>query len=157
MKGKLGLWGVVGSLVIVIVAGSGCSSFQREWKKSPPSALASSTDTGLAIAGRWEGTWQSTHNGHNGALRCIVRPLSKDVYSARFHAKYRRLLNLRFGYTALLKVTTEPPRSTFRGEADLGWYAGGVYQYEGHVEGTNFTSTYSCKYDQGTFRMTRVP
>ena len=37
----------------------------------------------------------------------------------------------------------------------LGFLAGGVYHYEGHADATNYFSTYSCKYDHGTFQMSR--
>ena len=38
---------------------------------------------------------------------------------------------------------------------NLGWLAGGVYHYEGRADATNFFSTYTSKYDHGTFQMTR--
>jgi hypothetical protein len=59
-------------------------------------------------------------------------------------------------YTVPLSVEPQDSGSRFRGEADLGWLAGGVYRYEGHATATNFFSTYECKYDGGTFRMTRL-
>ena len=76
-------------------------------------------------------------------------------YQARFHAKYRKILG--FGYTVPLKVRTVAGVFNFQGEADLGWYAGGLYFYSGHVRGTNFSSTYRSEKDRGTFQMTRPP
>lgn len=131
---------------------TGCSTFQRDWERA---GQAGQRPAPGGIEGRWEGSWRSDKNGHNGALRCVVTRLTNDVYSARFHAKYKRLCNLTFGYTVRLETATANDRTTFRGEADLGWYAGGVYRYEGHSIATNFFSTYSCKYDYGTFQMTR--
>jgi hypothetical protein len=57
-----------------------------------------------------------------------------------------------FGYTTPLKVAAESSGVLrFSEDADLGWWAGGVYHHEGYVMGTNFLSTYRCKYDHGTF------
>ena len=130
---------------------TGCSSFNRAWKKSaaiPPEANS--------LAGRWEGTWLSNVNGHNDQLRCLMSPVTNGIYSARFHAKYRRgILRFTFGYTAELTVREEEGTFQFQGESNLGWYAGGVYRYAGTASGTNFFSTYDSKYDRGFFRMTR--
>jgi hypothetical protein len=132
---------------VIVLIGAGCSSFNREWKKVAPNPEA-----GSALEGRWEGQWISEVNGHRGRLRGLV---SKDgeVYRARFHAKYLKILS--FGYTIPLKAEEADNGYKFRGEADLGDFAGGVYQYEGHADTTNFFSTYSSKYDHGTFQMQR--
>jgi hypothetical protein len=62
---------------------------------------------------------------------------------------------LSFGYTVPLQVEPATNGFKFSGQANLHWYAGGIYKYEGHADATNFFSTYSCKYDHGTFQMTR--
>jgi hypothetical protein len=147
-------------LVMAVSLGilTGCASFEREWKRAAAAPAISATTTPQSqIVGRWQGRWQSNRNQHDGALRCVVKPLSNDVYSARFHAKYRRLFNMSFGYTALLQATpsSSGDRLAFTGEADLGWYAGGVYHYEGYADATHFSSTYSSKFDHGTFTLTR--
>ena len=54
-------------------------------------------------------------------------------------------------YTALGNVTL-----SFTADADLGWLAGGKYEYDGSVEGDDFQSTYNSKGDHGTFEMQRV-
>ena len=43
----------------------------------------------------------------------------------------------------------------FRGSADLGKLAGGIYHYEATITPTHFHSTYTNRYDHGTFRMER--
>jgi len=59
-------------------------------------------------------------------------------------------------YTVNLRVTREPPGPfNFQGEADLGWWGGGVYSYDGQATPANFFSTYKSRYDRGSFRMTR--
>lgn len=132
---------------LVVFIAAGCSSFNREWRKAGKSPMAVS-----GLEGRWEGEWISEVNGHHGRLRCIIHKTG-EVYQARFHAKYRKILS--FGYT--VQLHTEPVENgcKFHGEADLGALVGGLYRYDGHADATNFFSTYSCKYDHGTFRMQR--
>jgi len=131
----------------VVLLGAGCNSFNREWKKVGRNAVA-----GSGLEGRWEGKWVSEKNGHRGKLRCIVKK-DGEVYQARFHAKYQKILS--FGYTVPLKVEPTEDGYKFSGEADLGSLAGGVYRYDGRADATNFFSTYSSQYDHGTFRMER--
>ena len=129
---------------------SGCSSFERAWKKAAGAPVSQN-----GIAGRWTGRWESEENHHGGALRCIVTEQTNGVQLARFHARYKRLFNLTFGYTVPLETVRAGDGMDFHGVASLGWYAGGLYHYEGRANATNFFSTYSCKYDHGTFRMER--
>jgi hypothetical protein len=95
-------------------------------------------------AGRWEGTWRSESNGHSGALRCVLTQKQDGTFAARFHAIYRKFL--RFGYTVPLNVAPDSSGVfRFNGDANLGWWAGGAYHYEGGAIETNFLSTYQCK------------
>jgi hypothetical protein len=128
----------------VVLIGTSCSNFNREWRK-----LGGNPDAPSGLEGRWEGNWISEVNHHHGKLRCIV---SKDgnICRARFFAKYLKILS--FGYTVELKTEAMDHGYKFRGEADLG-VMGGIYHYEGHADTTNFVSTYSSKYDHGTFQM----
>ncbi len=137
-------------LLIGSLLGAGCFSFNREWKKAASNPIPVA-DAGLQ--GRWEGSWHSDSNGHTGKLRCVVTKTNDLVYRARFHAKYMKVLS--FGYTVPLEAEQATNGFSFSGEANLGRLAGGVYHYEGHADATNFFSTYSCKYDHGTFQMTR--
>ncbi len=137
------------SLLALIACVTGCSSFERQWKRA-----ASAPADG--IAGRWIGRWHSDANGHNDQLRCIITPSTNGTYSARYHARYTKwALRFTFGYTVPLKVGNRDGRFEFTGESNLGWYAGGVYRYKGSATATNFTSTYDSKYDHGTFEMGR--
>ena len=119
-----------------------------KWRPSNPRPTNS-------LQGRWEGTWLSDANQHTGALRCVVTQKSDGSWRARFHATYNKALS--FGYTVTLKVEPSTNAFKFSGDANLGWYAGGVYHYEGHADDTNFFSTYSCKYDHGTFQDEKRP
>jgi hypothetical protein len=137
-------------LGLCAIAFAGCSTFNRDWKAAANMPVP--TDD---IQGRWEGTWQSDASSHKDVLQCLMTKRADGKFDARFHAKYKRGVTLTFGYTAPLNVTRDGDNFKFTGDADLGWYAGGVYHYEGNATLTNFFSTYSCKYDHGTFHMTR--
>lgn len=141
-------------LRLVILTGlvlvGGCTTFNHDWAKAGRADLPAP-----GLLGRWEGNWLSGVNGHNGSLRCVVTSQKDGAYKARFHAIYRKVIG--FGYTVPLKVTETNGVFVFSGQANLGWWAGGVYTYAGQAEGTNFFSTYRCKYDQGTFQMNRLP
>ena len=130
---------------------AGCSSFDRDWDAAAATLRPSVPGS---IEGRWLGTWHSDANHHTDELRCLVTR-TNDAYSARFHARYRKVFRFRFGYTVPLTVTEKEGAFQFEGAADLGWLAGGRYTYEGRATPTNFFSTYSSKYDHGVFEMTR--
>ena len=125
---------------------AGCSTFQRDWDR-PGKAPAPS-----GLEGRWDGSWKSEASGHSNRLRCIVTR-TNQTYLARFYANYAKIM--RFGYTVPLKVEQQGDRYDFSGEANLHWYAGGRYTYKGSATATNFSATYRCKSDHGTFQMTR--
>ena len=127
---------------------TGCSTFNRDWK-----AAASTAAPANDLTGRWEGTWRSEATGHHGKLRSLVTHLEGGDYQARYRAKYLRIMS--FCYPVRLKVAAVEDGFKFNGEADLGWYAGGRYQYEGRANATNFFSTYKSKDDHGSFQMTR--
>jgi len=133
----------------LLLAG-GCTTFDHDWTKT----AARPVPTG-SLLGRWEGTWLSEVNGHNGNLRCVITQNRDGTYQARFHAIYQKVLG--FGYTVQLNVTETNGGFQFSGKANLGWWAGGVYHYEGQAQATRFFSTYRCKSDHGTFQMTRPP
>ncbi len=133
-------------LAVAIFVCTGCSSFNRDWRKMPP-------EVSSYIEGRWEGTWQSDSPGHAGRLRCLLTKVEEGKYEAKFHAKYKKVLG--FGYTAILDGNTEAELFKFSGEADLGKLAGGIYRYDGKISPTNFFSTYKSKYDNGTLTLRR--
>ena len=138
-------------LPATLLFSGGCSTFNYDWhtaqQKTPPPK---------DLQGRWQGVWVSQVTGHKNELRCLVTRTDATTCQARFHAKYRKgLLTVSFNYTVPLKVGKTDDTFNFTGDADLGNLAGGLYHYDGHASGTNFFSTYSCKYDHGTFLMTR--
>ena len=135
-------------VVTLIMLLSGCSSFKKHWE----TALAQPVSTNTFL-GPWEGSWLSGKNQHRGRLRCVLQKETGDTYIAHFHAIYWKVL--RYSYSVPMTFEGAPNESTFRGEADLGWWAGGRYEYAGRVTPVHFHSTYRCKYDHGTFEMER--
>lgn len=126
----------------------GCSSFNRDWRQAahPPVAPDS-------IEGRWEGSWISDVNGHNGKLRCLLTHEEGGRYRARFRATYWKVL--RFSYAVPLAFHQHDTGWEFNGEANLGKLAGGDYYYEGRASLTNLHSTYRSKHDRGRFELRR--
>src|SRR4051812_1908143 len=94
-------------LIGLTMLASGCNTFNTEWQKAARSPVTTS------LAGRWEGTWTSDVNGHNGRLRCVITELNQGIYQARFHAKYQKVLS--FGYTVPLKVVPTESGVNFNG------------------------------------------
>jgi hypothetical protein len=137
-------------LLALLALFTGCRSFDKAWAKAAEEPVAKTN-----ILGGWSGTWTSEVNGHDGALRCVVTQERDGIFSARFHAVYHKVMG--FAYTVPLHTIETNGVFQFSGEANLGWWAGGVYHYEGYSNETNFFSTYSCNYDHGTFQMTRPP
>src|SRR3982751_68316 len=127
--------GRIAATFIAVLCCAGCSSFNREWRR-----VAAQGEPSSGITGRWEGSWLSAVNGHHGRLRSIVRQEDARHYQARYHAIYWKIF--RFSYTVPLTVEPQGNEFKFKGEADLGSLAGGVYEYEGTASATNFYSTY---------------
>lgn len=135
-------------LVGPILLSLGCSSFNHDWKEA-----AAREPTTENLQGSWQGVWASDVTGHTDKLRCLISAKQDGTYKARFKANYKKVFT--FGYTVPLTVTPTGTNYAFRGEANLGWMAGGMYYYSGCADATNFNSTYSNRYDHGSFRMGR--
>src|SRR3954469_15756454 len=140
-----GLWIAFIGIALCV---TGCSTFNYEWRREAKKPTPTND-----VTGRWEGTWLSKANGHNGALRCLIWRETNDVLRARYYSTYGGWLH--FGYTSFLRPHPGTNGVAFDGETDLGKLAGGVYKYSGYATPTNFFSTYKSKYDHGTFQMTR--
>jgi len=126
---------------------TGCSSFNRDWKR------LQNVPSPRGLEGPWDGSWESAASGHQGRLRCIIVRNEAEQYAARFHANFWKIFT--YNYTVPLRVQERAEQFHFAGEARLGWWAGGLYSYEGNATATNFFSTYLSKSDHGTFRLHR--
>ena len=135
--------------LFTILFAVGCSSFNRDWKKAADHPVH-------GIEGRWIGRWLSDHNQHNGALRCLINKKEGDLYETRFHAKYKlSFLTISYPYNMEMTITWTDDAFNFKGEADLGWLAGGLYKYDGTGTTNNLAINYRSPKDRGTFRLPR--
>jgi len=135
---------------LLLAAGCG-STFDADREATPAS-------TGEGLSGCWTGTWHSDSNGHEGGLRCIMTPRAAGSFDARYHATYDWcLLGFSFEYTVPVRAEKSGVIWTFKGGAELGcWIAGGLYEYEGRIDGGDFSATYKSEDDHGVFRLKRV-
>ncbi len=143
-------WVLVLAGLVALLSSCGTIAFDRDWDAWEEPA---SEDP---MVGRWEGDWESTENGHAGGLRCMLTPEEEGSYLVRFCATYGWFFT--YTYDGRFYVSDRTgERVTFRGEEDLGAMFGGVYTYDGFVEGDRFESTYEAESgDRGVFRLERV-
>ena len=142
---------VVGvSLLGFAVLFSGCSTlYHQKWKRVPVEF-----ESANGLTGRWEGTWVSDVNQHQGRLRCIVSDDSKGEYDLHFWATWS-LFSGSYHLTAPVTQTNNVYR--FRGSKNLGALAGGEYRFEGVIDGQEFQAAYTSAKDHGRFLLQRVP
>lgn len=126
---------------------TGCSTFERDWKKS------AHHEPGGDFVGAWDGTWLSEHNGHHGRLRCLVERIGENRYEARFKASFLKVLT--YTQQVELQAQAETQGTRFHGTKNLGWWAGGVYTYDGLADQHQFRCTYRCPVDHGVFDLHR--
>lgn len=140
-------------LAAIVAAGAltamcGCSSFDNDWNAAAGFAVG--------IEGRWEGTWNSDASGHHGELRCLVTRRSDGGFDARYHARYSGWCGtVSFEYTVPLTAQRGADGWKLRGNADLGWLAGGVYEYDGLATVDRFFCNYDASEDHGVFTLQR--
>lgn len=135
-------------LVPWLMLATGCSTYERDWKRAGAAAAQD------PLVGRWQGSWRSDKNGHHGGLRCLITRVDPNTCDARFRATYLKIFC--YTHTARLTTATTGDGLTWVGSEDLGWLAGGRYDYKAEIRGDRFLSTYDCPRDHGVFEMTRV-
>ena len=132
----------------VLITG-GCSSFNQDWEQAAQVPAQ-------GVEGRWIGDWHSDYNQHEGPSRCLITKKDGNTYHTRFHAKYKLgFLTISYPYDMDMTITQDAKTYSFKGEADLGWLAGGVYQYDGNGTLANIDMDYQASKDHGTFRLYR--
>jgi hypothetical protein len=136
------------SCFVLLLLG-GCSSFNRDWKEAAQVPAQ-------GVEGRWIGNWHSDYNQHEGPLRCLITQKDGGIYHARFHAKYKSgFLTIGYPYDMDMTISRADESYRFKGEADLGWMAGGVYQYDGNGTAAVIDMNYRASKDFGTFKLER--
>lgn len=131
------IWSVRHWLVFCPLLCLGCSSFERDFR------AASAAPGGSVRA--FIGTWQSDQGHGSGQLKAIVTRPADGSCSVRFLATYWGCFRARYD------IPMQIEGQAIRGQADLGWLAGGVYQYEGELTADRFRVRYQSEFDKGTF------
>ena len=137
-------------LLLLAAPSCGTMSYNQAWDD-----FSEEEEPG-GMVGRWQGTWVSEWNGHDGGLRCMLTSAEEDAFLARFHSTYGWFLSFR--HEALFHVVNDEGGALrFEGEEDLGALFGGLYRYSGTVTGDRFEAHYEAENgDHGTFSMERV-
>lgn len=124
------------------------AAFHQEWQRDQEQSVSH------PAAGKWSGEWVSAKSGHRGELRCVLSPQGSDGYRAHFYATFSRFFSV--GYVTEFAATASKESVQLEAEEDLGRLAGGIYRCKGTVHQDKLLCEYSCKYDQGTFRLDRA-
>lgn len=135
-------------IVMALTMLTGCSDFEKAWEQA-----ASLSNPVGDFQGRWEGTWRSESNGHNGPLRAIIVRQDNGGYRTWFHAGYGGIFT--FEHQITLNARPDGNFHAFEGSADLGWLAGGVFHHSGKASDKLFYSTFKAEGDHGIFEMWR--
>ncbi len=135
---------VCGSFLMLL---AGCTTFDARYE----AALINRAQAG--VEGAWEGRWQS-ENGHGGdRLRAVVTQREPQKLHVIFRAHFWGIFDID-EEVDLSVASTNPVRAS--GEADLGYFKGGVYSYEATITSSKFDATYTSKYDHGVFNLSRA-
>jgi hypothetical protein len=126
-----------------------CRDFHERWAR----AGEAPREPGR-LTGRWEGEWVSTAGGHRGPLRCVLEQRDADRWSATFRAGYAGIL--RACYCTELVLRDAGDHWTLNGHSDIGWVAGGVYEYDGDITDDRLVCRYRSRHDRGEFRLQRA-
>lgn len=131
----------------VLLISAGCSTFDVRYQ----AALANPAPAG--VEGAWEGQWQSQAGHGSDKLRAVVSQTTPGTLHVWFRADYWKILQI--DEEVDLHVTeTSPVRAS--GQADLGYFKGGVYQYDAKLAHDRFDATYRSQYDHGEFHLQRA-
>jgi len=140
-------WQALGWLGLFLVGG--CSTpFGVSWKRAGGRPVPAGS-----VEGRWEGTWTSVPTGHRGRLRCLILKTGEGEYSVRYHATFWGVFN--YAYRVRMNGVPAGVETAFSGRKNLGWLAGGEYEYSGRADPAHFTATYRSKADHGSFELRR--
>jgi hypothetical protein len=148
-------------LVLVLAAGVGLlltvwfsceaqDSYRKQWSQEvqrPEDDL---------LAGHWKGTWQ-TDGGESSPMSAVISREGEDQYHAKFEAEaVMGPLRFKVHPDVMLTAVKGDERWTFAGSKDLGFFQGGVYEFDGWTDGETFFSTFDSKHYSGTYTMKRV-
>ena len=127
---------------------SNCKDFYARWQQA--GVPADPAD----MSGRWEGEWISGTTSHRGSLRCVVETHTDQRWRGHFRGGYAKVFRACYA-TDLHVAKIGDDRYTFSGKSDLGWAAGGGYEFDGQGSAAELVFRYRSKMDQGEFRLRR--
>lgn len=80
---------------------------------------------------------------------------AKGDHEFFYHATWMGFLS--GGYKATHQVQTKGDVHSFKGEHKMPDWAGGLYHYDGTIQGNEFKAAYKSSADNGSYTMKRVP
>ncbi len=147
-------------LIVAVLAGllAACGSvrFERAWDSAAAAPAQAPSASEPPRRERWEGSWRSEWNGHEGGLRCLMWRVDEHHLQAWFLSTYARILS--FEHDTLFHLEPRGDGAfTLSGSQDLGALVGGVYTYDDEPDPSRFRATYSAENgDHGVFELSRV-
>jgi hypothetical protein len=114
----------------------------------------------LDISGKWTGTWssynpnQATKQPDFNCAKLDANVIQKgDVWEAAFEGDCGRP----YKYSIKMEGRRSGGAVLFKGTADLGQNDGGVYDWIGRANNTEFIGFYTNAFTTGVFNLQRVP
>lgn len=106
------------------------------------------------VSGNYEGHWFVGNSERPaGGLNATITPGEKR---GEFLAKFDAEFGQRATYEVDLAGHREGEKVVFAGEEDLGEASGGVFAWKGEIDNGVFNGSYTSKFVNGTFKMTKV-
>lgn len=124
-----------------------------EDKPATPAPTAPAATAPTDISGRWDGTWLSHTNGHDGPISASISKLDDDNYSVHFSGRFWGLFP--FEYDMVLTVAERREDAlVLSGAKNLGLLFG-TFSYTATVTKSEFNAWYCSRHDGGVFNMSR--
>lgn len=127
-------------LCLITAAASGCAHLGQS---------GGGADASGYYAGHWYGP---NPNQPLGELNCTITATGGGNYDALFFAVFGGMGE----YEVPLKGTTQDGAVVFDGSVDLGETSGGVFDWKGSIVDDVFNGTYTSKFINGTFKMSKT-
>ena len=112
------------------------------------------------VTGRWSGTWSSFNPAESATApkeqcKSLSATISREgeVWKALFEGDCGRP----YKYQISMEGRAVGPVILFKGTSDLGVQDGGIYDWVGRANATQFIGFYTSAFATGTFSLTRVP
>jgi hypothetical protein len=106
------------------------------------------------VPGEYKGSWfvGNSTTPAGGLDATITEGEAKGEYDTVFRAEFGQRAN----YEMSLQGRRQGDKVVFEGEEDLGAASGGVFAWKGEIVDGVFTGSYTSRFVNGTFKMTKV-